>query len=271
MRATPCSRRWRSGSLALARETAISPHASAATNSPSWCDTSKNGATSSKSARTISTQLKEPVAHRNYVLDCGVSIGAATFPRAWRCARRVAQKRRYRALRRQEERPDQHPAVRKLAALRTGPPDRDDRYGASRRWIATDVAPFYQPKVSPAHRARSEASKRCCAGAIASGAVHFPAEIEAAFEDLDLAHEISERMQDRVIERYQRLARLRAQVRPGRHKRRRRRVQPQRLCLTPAGKARRLRGRGKALAGRSDRNGVHGARCRPRRAPRWTL
>ena len=70
--------------------------------------------------------------------------------------------------------------------------------GARRARATTASSPTTSPS-STSRGARSSASRRCCAGARASGRIGQPAAIEAAFEDLEVAAAISDRMIERVI------------------------------------------------------------------------
>jgi EAL domain-containing protein (putative c-di-GMP-specific phosphodiesterase class I) len=147
--------------------------------------------------RAIQARLREPFIHAGRILDCRVSIGASLFPEHGRTSEDLiknadialyAAKAAGRGMVMQFE-----PHMREDVQRRTSMVElardaiRDDR-----------VIPYYQPKLDL--RTRSiigfEALLRW---RMPNGRIGSPAALEAAFEDLDVAAQISDRMIERVI------------------------------------------------------------------------
>ncbi len=148
-------------------------------------------------SRSINECLREPFVHAGRILDCRVSIGASMFPMHGRTSEALLK----------------NADIALYAAKAAGrgtvtlfePHMRDDvQRRASMVQTARDalrddrVIPYYQPKLDLARRAivGFEALLRWRTD---SGRIGEPAQIEAAFEDAEVAAAISDRMIDRVI------------------------------------------------------------------------
>ncbi|MBV1692321.1 EAL domain-containing protein [Novosphingobium sp. G106] len=149
-------------------------------------------------AKLILKTLKQPFVHDGSILDFRVSIGSALFP-AHGCEPQELLKHADIALNvaKGSHRGD---LVVFESQHRADLQKRLSMVAAARRAVRTDqIIPYYQPKV----RLKDE----CIYGFEAllrwkhgrDGAVHLPGSIAAAFDDLEVACEISERMIDRVI------------------------------------------------------------------------
>jgi diguanylate cyclase (GGDEF)-like protein/PAS domain S-box-containing protein len=148
--------------------------------------------------QAVNAAMKQPVAHQGCILDCRVSIGAAIFPEHGE-ARDEFLKSADTAL-----------YAAKIggrnAVLLFEPSQRADldrrtaMIGMAKSALDLDnIVPFYQPKVC-LRTGAIDGFEALLRWRDSSGAIRPPAELEAAFEDLELAHEISERMQDRILE-----------------------------------------------------------------------
>ena len=147
--------------------------------------------------RSIQDRLREPFVHEGRLLDCRVSMGATVFPRHGGTPEELLK----------------NADVALYAAKNAGrgmvtlfePHMRDDvRRRTSMVQLARDavrddrIVPYYQPKLDLATRSivGFEALLRWRSP---RGRIGAPASIEAAFEDLEVAAAISDRMIDRVI------------------------------------------------------------------------
>ena len=148
-------------------------------------------------SRSIQERLREPFVHEGRLLDCRVSMGASVFPKHGRTSEELLKN-----------------ADIALYASKAGGRDivslfeprmRDDVRRRSsmiqlaRNAISDDlIMPYYQPKVDLATRSivGFEALLRW---RTPRGQIGMPGLIEAAFEDLEVAAQISDRMIDRVI------------------------------------------------------------------------
>lgn len=146
----------------------------------------------------VDAAMREPIPCRGYILDCRVSIGAALSPdhgmnpdQLLKCADTAL----YAA-----KTGDGHGNV--LLFQRSMRSELDRRASMIRTARAAldrhDIVPYYQPKVC-LQTGRIEGFEALLRWRDHSGEVRWPGEIEAAFEDFELAHEISERMLDRVL------------------------------------------------------------------------
>jgi diguanylate cyclase (GGDEF)-like protein/PAS domain S-box-containing protein len=150
-----------------------------------------------KVGRAIQQRLSEPFVHAGRLLDCRVSIGASIYPDFGRTSEELLK----------------NADVALYAAKAAGrgvvtmfePHMRDDvqrrnsMVQLARNAITDDrVIPYYQPKLDLAARSivGFEALLRW---RTPSGRIGLPASLEAAFEDLDVAAQISDRMIERVI------------------------------------------------------------------------
>jgi diguanylate cyclase (GGDEF)-like protein/PAS domain S-box-containing protein len=148
-------------------------------------------------ARSIQDRLREPFVHAGRILDCRVSMGASVFPAHGRSSEALLK----------------NADIALYAAKSSGrgvvclfePHMRDDVQRRSsmvqlaRNAIRDDrIVPYYQPKFDLGTRAivGFEALLRW---RTPNGRIGLPASIEAAFEDLDVAAAISDRMIERVI------------------------------------------------------------------------
>jgi diguanylate cyclase (GGDEF)-like protein/PAS domain S-box-containing protein len=148
-------------------------------------------------SRSIQERLRQPFVHEGRLLDCRVSIGGSVFPRHGRTSEELLKN-----------------ADVALYAAKAGgrgmlslfePRMRDDVRRRSsmiqlaRNAIRDDrIVPYYQPKLDLATRSivGFEALLRW---RTPQGRIGLPASLEAAFEDLELAAAISDRMIERVI------------------------------------------------------------------------
>jgi len=141
--------------------------------------------------------MKEPIWHRGCLLDCRVSIGAAIFPEHG-ADREELLKSADTALYAAKTAGRNHTLLYEKS-LRSELDRRTTMLGmAGSALERNDIAPYYQPQVclKTGQVAGFEALLRW---QDPTGAVRAPAEIEAAFQDRELAHEISERMQDCIL------------------------------------------------------------------------
>ncbi|HEU4651995.1 MAG TPA: EAL domain-containing protein [Croceibacterium sp.] len=148
-------------------------------------------------SRSIQDRLREPFVHEGRLLDCRVSMGASVFPRHGRTSEELlknadvalyASKTIGRGIVSLFE-PHMGDDVRRRVTMVQLARDavRDDR-----------IVPYYQPKLDLATNALVgfEALLRW---RTPRGRISAPASIEAAFEDLEVAAHISDRMIERVI------------------------------------------------------------------------
>jgi len=148
-------------------------------------------------SRSIQDRLREPFVHEGRLLDCRVSMGASVYPRHGRSSEELlknadvalyASKANGRGVVSLFE-PQMRDDVRRRTSmvLLAREAVRDDR-----------ILPYYQPKLDLGTRSivGFEALLRW---RTPRGRIATPASIEAAFEDLDVAAHISDRMIDRVI------------------------------------------------------------------------
>jgi diguanylate cyclase (GGDEF)-like protein/PAS domain S-box-containing protein len=148
-------------------------------------------------SRSIEDRLREPFVHEGRLLDCRVSMGASVYPRHGRSPEELLK----------------NADVALYASKASGrgmvslfePHMRDDvRRRTSMVQLARDairddrIVPYYQPKLDLGTRSITgfEALLRW---RTPRGRIGLPAQIEAAFEDLEVAAAISDRMIDRVI------------------------------------------------------------------------
>ena len=148
-------------------------------------------------SRAIQERLREPFVHAGRILDCRVSMGASVFPMHGRSSEALLK----------------NADIALYAAKSSGrgvvclfePHMRDDvqrrnsMVQLARNAIRDDrVVPYYQPKFDLGTReiVGFEALLRW---RNSQGRIGLPASIEAAFEDLDVAAAISDRMIERVI------------------------------------------------------------------------
>jgi diguanylate cyclase (GGDEF)-like protein/PAS domain S-box-containing protein len=148
-------------------------------------------------SRLIHDRLREPFVHEGRLLDCRVSMGASVFPRHGRTAEELLK----------------NADVALYASKASGrgvvslfePHMRDDvRRRVSMVQLARDairddrIVPYYQPKLDLGTRSivGFEALLRW---RTPRGRIGMPASIAAAFEDLEVAAHISDRMIERVI------------------------------------------------------------------------
>ena len=148
-------------------------------------------------SRSIQERLREPFVHEGRLLDCRVSMGASVFPMHGRTSEELlknadvalyASKANGRGVVSLFE-PQMRDDVRRRTSMVQLARDavRDDR-----------IVPYYQPKLDLGTRSivGFEALLRW---RTPQGRIGTPAAIEAAFEDLEVAAHISDRMIDRVI------------------------------------------------------------------------
>ncbi len=148
-------------------------------------------------SRSIQERMRAPFVHGGRVLDCRVSSGASMFPDHARSAREIlkcADTALYAAKQ----------AGRSTLAI-FEPRMRDDlRRRVSMVQLARDaidddrVIPYYQPKLD-LQTGRVNGFEALLRWRNAKGRICLPVALEAAFEDLEVAAAISDRMIDRVI------------------------------------------------------------------------
>lgn len=158
----------------------------------------ENGRDILKLAYAISDGLKQPVVYRNHILDCRVSVGAATFPKHGSTCEpllKSADIALYAAKRRKGSN-----ILLFERSLRADLDSRTTMIGLAKSALdRREIVPFYQPKVC-LRTGAIKGFEALLRWRDLSGVVRSPAEIDAAFEDYDLAHEISERMQECVLQ-----------------------------------------------------------------------
>ena len=148
-------------------------------------------------SRAIQQRLREPFVHAGRLLDCRVSIGASIYPELGRTSEELLK----------------NADVALYAAKAAGrgivtmfePHMRDDVQRRSsmvhlaRSAIADDrVIAYYQPKLDLVGNA-VEGFEALLRWRMPNGRIGMPAALEAAFEDLNVAAQISDRMIERVI------------------------------------------------------------------------
>ena len=148
-------------------------------------------------SRAIQQRLREPFVHAGRILDCRVSIGASLYPRHGRTPEELlknadialyAAKGAGRGLVTVFEPHMRDNVQRRLSMVQQ-----------ARHAIEDDrIIPYYQPKLDLATRSLTgfEALLRWRSS---NSRISTPAAIEAAFEDSDVAAQISDRMIERVI------------------------------------------------------------------------
>jgi diguanylate cyclase (GGDEF)-like protein/PAS domain S-box-containing protein len=148
-------------------------------------------------SRSIHDRLREPLVHEGRMLDCRVSMGASVFPRHGRTTDELlknadvalyASKASGRGMVSLFE-PHMRDDVRRRVAMVQLAREavRDDR-----------IVPYYQPKLDLGTRS-IDGFEALLRWRMPNGRIGMPAAIEAAFEDLDVAAHISDRMIERVI------------------------------------------------------------------------
>jgi diguanylate cyclase (GGDEF)-like protein/PAS domain S-box-containing protein len=148
-------------------------------------------------SRTIQERMREPFLHQGRIVDCRLSSGAAIFP--VHCADTeglmknadmalYAAKAAGRATVTMFE-PQMRDDIRRRVAMvqQARSAIRDDR-----------VIPYYQPKLNLVSGA-IEGFEALLRWRMPNGRIGLPAALEAAFEDLEVAASISDRMIERVI------------------------------------------------------------------------
>ena len=153
-------------------------------------------------SKAILERLREPFVHGGRLLDCRVSMGASVFPEHGTTPEELlknadialyAAKSRGRAMLQFFEPQMRHEMVRRSTMV------------AKARAALTDdrIRPFYQPKLNLVTGTLDgfEALLRCRSP---GGRIEQPQALEAAFEDLDVAAAISDRMIERAIADMQR-------------------------------------------------------------------
>jgi diguanylate cyclase (GGDEF)-like protein/PAS domain S-box-containing protein len=156
-----------------------------------------DGANLARRAETVLERLREPLVEAGHVLDCRASIGASRFPVHGKSAEELMKNadmalysakssgRATSAVYDPKMRTDVHRRASMLQLAREA--IRDDR-----------LVPYYQPKLDLGSGSivGFEALLRW---RDPRGGIHLPSTVRAAFEDLDVAAAISDRMIERVI------------------------------------------------------------------------
>ena len=174
-------------------------------SSPDWAATSSPSSSKGvdredevrAAAKRIFAGLREPCVYQGKIIDCHTSIGASLFPRDGRSkaellknadvALYVAKSSGRRVLR------TFHPDMRADVELRHG------MISKARTALEENaIVPYYQPKVELA-TGRIAGFEALLRWRHARRGIQAPDTIRAAFDDLNLAAEISDRMVDRVI------------------------------------------------------------------------
>ncbi|AKH42501.1 diguanylate cyclase (GGDEF)-like protein/PAS domain S-box-containing protein [Altererythrobacter atlanticus] len=151
-----------------------------------------------KLGERIIAALNQPIPHGGCILDCRVSIGAAIFPQHGN-TRDELLKSADTALYAAKSR-GRNNILLYESSLRSELDRRSAMISKARSALRADnVEPFYQPQIC-LRSGQVDGFEALLRWRDKDGALHAPAEIEAAFADLELAHEISERMQDRIID-----------------------------------------------------------------------
>jgi len=148
-------------------------------------------------ARTIHVRMSEPFLHQGRILDCRLSSGGAIFP--------IDCSDTDELLKNADIALYAAKAIGRATMMMFDPQMRDEM--RSRRAMVHDavaaihddrILPFYQPKIDLGGRAvvGFEALLRW---RLPDGQIGLPADLEAAFEDLEVAAAISDRMIERVV------------------------------------------------------------------------
>ncbi len=146
----------------------------------------------------VSATMKQPIAYQGYILDCRVSIGAAMSP-VHGTTPDLLLKSADTALYAAKTGSRKKEVLLFERSFRSELDRRTAMIARARSAIAAhNVMPFYQPKID-LHSGHVVGFEALLRWRDAGGDIRLPAEIEAAFEDHELAHQISERMQDRVL------------------------------------------------------------------------
>jgi diguanylate cyclase (GGDEF)-like protein/PAS domain S-box-containing protein len=148
-------------------------------------------------ARSIQERLREPFVHEGRLLDCRVSMGASVFPTHGRTSEELLKNADV-ALYASKAGGRGTVSVFEVH-MRDDVQRRSSMMQLARNAIRDDrIMPYYQPKVDLATRSivGFEALLRW---RTQHGQIGTPGMLEAAFEDLDVAAQISDRMIDRVI------------------------------------------------------------------------
>lgn len=148
--------------------------------------------------RKLSEGLRKPFAHGDCLLDCHASIGASLFPKHGGTAEDLLKSADVALYAAKSRRPSGtavfEPAMRQAVQARSA------MVRAAREAIGADrVVPFYQPKVTlgTGGLAGLEALLRWRGDGLR---YRRPAAIAAAFDDPEVAGQLSERMLDRVVQ-----------------------------------------------------------------------
>jgi diguanylate cyclase (GGDEF)-like protein/PAS domain S-box-containing protein len=148
-------------------------------------------------SESIQDRLREPFVHEGRLLDCRVSIGASLFPEHGRTSEELLKNADF-ALYASKAggrgmvslfAPHMRDNVRRRSAMVQLARNafRDDR-----------MVPFYQPKLDLGEQ-KLVGFEALLRWRMPNGRIGSPAAIEAAFEDLEVAAQISDRMIERVI------------------------------------------------------------------------
>lgn len=147
--------------------------------------------------KTINARLKEPVAHQGFLLDCRVSIGAAASPEHGDAREELLKSADIALYAAKSD--EQNDILLFDKSQRSELDRRSAMIGMARLALERcDIVPFYQPKIC-LRTGKLEGFEALLRWRDASGSIRPPGEVEAAFEDFELAHQISERMQDCII------------------------------------------------------------------------
>ena len=148
-------------------------------------------------AQSIQERMRSPFVNGGRVLDCRVSSGASMFPAHGNSSREVlknADVALYAA-----KAAGRATVMMYDAQLREGMQRRLAMVQLARNAIADDrVIPYYQPKLD-LQRGTVDGFEALLRWRTPRGRIGQPAAIEAAFEDMEVAASLSDRMVDRVI------------------------------------------------------------------------
>jgi diguanylate cyclase (GGDEF)-like protein/PAS domain S-box-containing protein len=150
-------------------------------------------------AKLIFEELREPFVHEGRILDCRVSIGAALFPIHGRAPQELLKHADIALYVAKAASPGELAIFE--SKYRADLQERRSMVDVAKRAVQTGrIIPYYQPKVSLKDGSTYGFEALLRWKNSPNDAVRLPGSIAAAFEDLDVACAISDRMIDQVID-----------------------------------------------------------------------